>query len=146
MINFFKNKDKDKDENIFDNSVFLCKVASLLIHAAKIDEIYTDDENEIIKKALIKLGAEKLNIDKIMAEAKANEENSNQILDFTKEIKNTSEINKIKIIEALWQIIYSNKNADMYETNLMRRLAGLLYLDNKIVGDIKEKIKSEFTK
>ena len=146
MINFFKNKNKDKDENKFDNSVFLCKVASLLIHAAKIDEIYTDDENEIIKKAIIKLGAEKLNIDKIMAEAKANEENSNQILDFTKEIKNTSEINKIKIIEALWQIIYSNKNADMYETNLMRRLAGLLYLDNKIVGDIKEKIKSEFTK
>ena len=137
MINLFKDKEKNKI-NIDD---FLSKVASLLIHAAKIDEIYTDEENEIIKKTLIKLGAENSNMDKIMSKATINEKNSNQILDFTREIKNTDESNKIKIIEALWEIIYSNKKADMYEANLMRRLAGLLYIDNKIMGDIKDKIK-----
>ena len=142
MINLFKNKEKDK---ITDNN-FLFKVASLLIHAAKIDEVYTGDEEEIIKKTLIKLGAENLNIDQIMLKATLDEENSNQILDFTREIKNTSELSKIKIIEALWEIIYSNKKADMYEDNLMRRLTGLLYLDKKIVGDIKEKIKKNLTK
>ena len=137
MINLSKNKGKNKI-NIDD---FLSKVASLLIHTAKIDEIYTDEENEIIKKTLIKLGAENSNMDKIMSKATINEKNSNQILDFTREIKNTDESNKIKIIEALWEIIYSNKKADMYEANLMRRLAGLLYIDNKIMGDIKDKIK-----
>ena len=137
MINFFKTKEK----NTTDNNNFLSKVASLLIHAAKIDEIYTADEKLIIKKTLIKLGAKDSTIDKIMSEATLNEENSNQILDFTKEIKNTSETYKIQIIEALWEIIYSNKNADMYETNLMRRLAGLLYIDNKIMGEIKERLK-----
>ena len=75
--------------------------------------------------------------------AKKCEENANQILDFTKEIKNLEEINKIKIVRSLWRIIYSNKNADIYETNLMRRLAGLLYIDSKTMGDIKEEIKKE---
>ena len=140
MINLFKNKEKNK----INDKDFLSKVASLLIHAAKIDEIYSNEEKEIVKKTLIKLGPKNLDIDKIMSEATVNEDNSNQILDFTREIKNTSESNKIKIIEALWEIIYSNKNADMYETNLMRRLTGLLYIDNKIVGNIKEKIKKKF--
>jgi len=140
MINFFKNKEKDK----INSNDFLSKVASLLIHAAKIDEVYTDDEKEIVKNTLIKLGAESSNIDKIMSKATLDEENSNQILDFTREIKNTSESSKIKIIEALWEIIYSNKKADMYESNLMRRLAGLLYIDKKIMGDIKEKIKKKY--
>ncbi len=140
MINLFKNKEKDK----INNNDFLSKVASLLIHAAKIDEVYTDDEKEIIKSTLIKLGAENSNIDKIMSKATLDEENSNQILDFTREIKNTSESRKIQVIEALWEIIYSNKKADMYEANLMRRLAGLLYIDNKIMGDIKEKIKKNY--
>ena len=71
------------------------------------------------------------------------EENANQILDFTREVKNMDENKKIQIIETLWQIIYSNKKADIYETNLMRRLAGLLYIDSKIMGDIKEQIKNE---
>ena len=137
MINLFKNKEKDK----INSSDFLSKIASLLIHAAKIDEVYTDDEKEIIKETLLKLGAENSNIDKIMSKATVDEENSNQILDFTKEIKKTSESIKIKIIKALWEIIYSNKKSDIYEANLMRRLTGLLYLDKKIVGDIKEKIK-----
>ena len=71
------------------------------------------------------------------------EEASNQILNFTKEVKNMNDENKIKIVETLWKIIYSNKIADDYETNLMRRLAGLLYIDNKLMGDIKERIKKE---
>jgi uncharacterized tellurite resistance protein B-like protein len=142
MINFLKKK----EENINNNSDFLSKVASLLIHAAKIDEVYTDDEKEIIKKTLIKLGAKNSNINEISSKATINEENSNQILDFTREVKNTSESDKIKIIKALWEIIYSNNNADMYEANLMRRLAGLLYIDNKLMGDIKEKVKKEISK
>jgi uncharacterized tellurite resistance protein B-like protein len=144
MINIFKDKSEKKinDKNFLSK----VKVASLLIHAAKIDEVYTDEEREIIKKTLIKLGAENLEIDKIISEAIINEQNSNQILDFTREIKNTSESDKIKIIEALWEIIYSNKKVDMYESNLMRRLAGLLYIDNKTMGDIKEKVKKELSR
>jgi len=144
MINIFK----DKEEKKINNKDFLSKikVASLLIHAAKIDENYTDEEREIIKKTLIKLGAENSEIDKIISEAIIIEKNSNQILDFTREIKNTSESDKIQIIESLWKIIYSNKKIDIYEANLMRRLAGLLYVDNKIMGDIKEKIKKDLSK
>ena len=139
MINFFNNKDK------LNNNDFLSKIASLLIHAAKIDEMYTQEEKEIIKKTLINLGAEPNKINQILSNAELNEEKSNQILDFTKEIKNVSESDKSKIIEALWKIIYSNKNADMYESNLMRRLAGLLYIDAKTMGSIKEKVKKEFS-
>ena len=133
---FFKKKFEDK-------STDLEKVAALLIHAAKIDENYSDDEKEIIKKTLSKLGATDQNILMTVKKGEEIEEASNQILDFTKEIKKMSEPNKIKIIETLWQIIYSNKKADLYETNLMRRLAGLLYIDNKTMGDIKEKIKNQ---
>ncbi len=129
-----------KKEDIKDNN-FQTKICALLIHAAKIDEEYTDKEEKIIEKTLIELGLEKENISKTIKEAKEIEENSNQILDFTREVKNLSEQDKIKIIESLWSIIYSNKDADIYETNLMRRLAGLLYIDNKTMGDIKEKIK-----
>ena len=134
---FFKNnKEPNKNE-------FFTKVAALLIHTAKIDENFSKEEGEIIKQALIKIGAKKNEVEKIINEGKIIEENSNQILNFTREVKNMDEKNKIEIIESLWQIIYSNKDADMYETNLMRRLSGLLYIDNKIMGDIKEKIKKE---
>ena len=129
-----------KKEEIKNNN-FLTKVCALLIHAAKIDENYTDKEEEIIKKTLNELGIKNENISKTIKEAKIIEESSNQILDFTREVKGLPEQDKIKIIEALWSIIYSNKDADIYETNLMRRLAGLLYIDNKTMGDIKEKIK-----
>ena len=142
MINFFKNKEKIKDNN---NESYL-KIASLLIHAAKIDENYEGKEKEIIKKTLIELGADKSNINKIILDAAIIEENSNQILDFTKEIKNLSKYDKIKIVEALWKIVYSNDVADVYEANLMTRLAGLLYIDAKTMGDLKEKIKKEFKK
>ena len=135
---FFK-KNSDKTENNF-----LIKSCALLIHAAKIDENYTENEEEIIKKTLFELGATKENITQTIQEAKIIEGNSNQILDFTREVKNLSETDKIKIIEALWSIIYSNNDADIYETNLMRRLAGLLYVDSKTMGDIKDKIKKNF--
>ena len=129
-----------KKEEIKNNN-FLTKVCALLIHAAKIDENYSDKEEEIIKQTLDELGLEDKNISKTIEEAKIIEESSNQILDFTREVKNLPEQDKIKIVEALWSIIYSNNDADIYETNLMRRLAGLLYIDNKTMGDIKEKIK-----
>ena len=130
-----------KKENNKHN--FQTKICALLIHAAKIDENYTEKEEGIIRKTLESLGLEKEKISKTIEEAKIIEENSNQILEFTKEIKNLSEIDKIKIIESLWSIIFSNNDADIYETNLMRRLAGLLYIDSKIMGDIKEKVKKK---
>ena len=124
----------------------LTKVAALLIHAAKIDENFSKSEETIIKQALLQIGVSKENLEKIFYDGKKIEENSNQILDFTKEVKNMAENEKIKIIETLWRIIYSNNEADIYESNLMRRLAGLLYVDSKIMGDIKEKIKNENSK
>ena len=134
---FFK---KDNNKTEVD---FLIKICALLVHAAKIDENYTENEEEIIKKTLLELGAPQEDLLKITKNAKIIEENSNQILDFTKEVKNLSHKDKIKIVEALWSIIYSNKDADIYETNLMRRLAGLLYIDNKTMGDIKDRIKNQ---
>ena len=143
MFKFFKNK--NSSEKTVNDDELLSKTASLLIHAAKIDEKYTDVEKKIIKQTLLELGADQSKIDQLILTAENNEQKSNQILDFTKEIKNTDDKFKIKIIESLWGIIYSNKDADMYETNLMRRLSGLLYLDNKVVGDIKEKMKKKFS-
>ena len=135
MFNLFK-----KDEAEKKNNLSLIAVASLLIHLAKIDENFTDKEKKIIKNALIEMGAEVEKIDEIIEESEKREKDSNQILDFTREIKNINDDKKKLIIEALWNIIYSDKNADMYEANLMRRLSGLLYLDNRVVGDIKEKV------
>ena len=132
-----------KKDNVNNNDNELVKVGALLIHTAKIDEDYSTKEVEIIKQALLKLGADNKNIEKIIKKAEEIEENSNQILDFTKEIKTMEEKDKIKIIKTLWKIIFSNKEADIYETNLMRRLAGLLYVDSKIMGNIKEEIKIE---
>jgi uncharacterized tellurite resistance protein B-like protein len=134
---FFKKDTTENEKN------FLVKTCALLIHAAKIDENYTENEEEIIKKTLLELGAKEKTISQTIKDAKSIEENSNQILDFTKEVKNLPENNKIKIIEALWSIIYSNNEADIYETNLMRRLAGLLYIDSSTMGDIKDKIKKK---
>ena len=142
MLNFFK-KNSPKEEKEID---ILSKTASLLIHAAKIDENYTSNEKLIIERTLIEFGVSKENLDELMKLAEQYEKNSNQILDFTKDIKNTDQNFKIKLIESLWTIIYSDKDSDIYETNLMRRLSGLLYLDNKLVGDIKEKIKKKFNK
>ena len=142
MISFLKNKEKDK---VNDNNSY-CNIAALLIHAAKIDENYEESEKEIIKKTLIELGAESSLINILISDAETIEENSNQILNFTREVKNSPLSDKIRIIESLWKIIYSNDTADIYETNLMRRLAGLLYIDAKTMGDLKEKIKKNLYK
>ena len=142
MISFFKNKEKD----VMNDDKSYSDIAALLIHAAKIDENYEDKEKEIIKKTLIELGAASSNVDKLISDALVTEENSNQILNFTREIKNAPESKKIRIIESLWKIIYSDDNADMYETNLMRRLAGLLYIDTKVMGELKMKVKKELKK
>tara|TARA_B100000965_G_scaffold193945_1_gene161902 strand:- start:27 stop:446 length:420 start_codon:yes stop_codon:yes gene_type:complete len=137
MFSFFK---KTNNEDINNP---LTKVAALLIHAAKIDENYTQNERELIKRAIIELGSKDENIDQILLKAEEIEKESNQILDYTKEVKNLEKDSKIKIVEVLWNIIYSDNNPDIYENSLMRRLTGLLYLDPKIVGEIKEKVNSK---
>ena len=142
MISFFKNNKKKEMNNGYSYS----KIAALLIQTAKIDETYDEKEKSIIKKTLIDLGAESTNIDKLISDATIIEQNSNQILDFTKEVKNAPESVKIRIVESLWRIIYADESADMYETNLMRRLAGLLYIDAKIMGELKDKVKKEMEK
>ena len=129
-----------------DKQIELAKVVALLVHAAKIDQDFSSKEENIIKKTIIEIGAKTENIEKIMLLGKEMESNSNQILDFTKKVKNMNENDKIKIVESLWKIIYSNDEADIYESNLMRRLAGLLYIDSKLMGDIKEKVKKESSK
>ena len=131
------NKKKNEDE------ANLVKIGALLIHTAKIDENYSEEEEEIIRKTLLNLGAKQANLNTLITKAKQCENDANQILDFTKEIKNLNDNDKIKIVKSLWSIIYSNKNADIYETNLMRRLSGLLYIDSKTMGNIKEEIKKE---
>ncbi len=139
MFNLFKKEKENKND---ENHLSLISVAALLIHSAKIDENFTEKEKSIIKNALIEMGADENNLDEILIDAETKEKDSNQILEFTKEVKNKSLDEKKIVIEALWTIIYSDEQADMYESNLMRRLSGLLYLDAKVVGDIKEKVKS----
>ena len=139
MFDIFKNK---KEKKLNDDDKYI-KSAALLIHAAKIDENYTDKEKSIIKKTLIELGVKEDKLNELYNEAVVIEKNSNQILDFTREIKNSNDEFKVKITETLWSIIYSDGSSDMYEDNFMRRLTGLLYLDKKIVGDIKERIRNK---
>ena len=140
MFSLFKKEKENKND---ENHLSLTSVAALLVHSAKIDQNFTEKEKDIIKRALIEMGADENNLDGIIKEAEEKEQDSNQILEFTKEVKNKNIDEKKIVIEALWNIIYSDEDADIYETNLMRRLSGLLYLDPKIVGDIKEKIKSK---
>ena len=135
---FFNKKKKNEDSNSY-----LIKIAALLVHVAKIDEKYSNEEKIIIKKTLLDLGANQNELETTIKKAEQCEEDANQILDFTREIKNLEEKDKIKILKSLWRIIYSNKDADIYETNLMRRLSGLLYIESKTMGDIKEEIKKE---
>ena len=140
MFSLFKKEKENKND---ENHLSLTSVAALLVHSAKIDQNFTEKEKDIIKRALIEMGADENNLDEIIKDAEKKEQDSNQILEFTKEVKNKNIDEKKIVIEALWNIIYSDDDADIYETNLMRRLSGLLYLDPKIVGDIKEKIKSK---
>ena len=137
MILKFFNK-----ENSLDNDTDLINVACLMIHAAKIDENYTDKEKKIIKETLTKLSNNE-DLDKLISEAETKESDSNHIQDFTKNIKAMDKNDKIEIIKNIWSIILSDDTSDMYEENLMRRLAGLLYLDAKTMGDIKLEIPTK---
>ena len=139
MFNFLKKEENNSNNIELD-------IAALLIHAAKIDEKYTLSEIEIIKKTLIELGSNKDELENILISAEKIESDSNQILSFTKKIKNLDQNIKLKILESLLKIIYSDGKSDMYEANLVTRLEGLLYLDKKLVGDLKDKVKSYIKK
>ena len=136
MILKFFNKNNEKT----DTNLESINIACLLIHAAKIDENYTSEEKEIIKKTVKKLYPDLDNLDDVVSKAEQKESDSNHIQEFTKDVKSLSLENKIIIVETLWRIILSDGKSDIYENNLMRRLAGLLYLDDKIVGETKVKI------
>ena len=133
---FFEKKNKENA----DNTNIL--IAALLIHAAKIDDNYTNVEKEIIKKALISLNAITPNeVEELLLQAEKKEQESNQIIEFTKEIKNKSMEFRLKIIEILWKIVYSDGISGSYESNLIRRLCGLLYVSDKDSGIIKLKVR-----
>ena len=137
ILKFFNKEEQLNKESDLIN------VACLMIHAAKIDENYTDKEKTIIKNTLIKLGNNNEDIDKVILEAEKKESDTNHIQDFTKNIKAMDKENKIEIIKNIWSIILSDGNSDIYEENLMRRLAGLLYVDAKTMGDIKLEIQNK---
>ena len=137
ILKFFNKKEQS------NNDSDLINVACLMIHAAKIDENYTDKEKIIIKNTLIKLDNNNEDIDNVILEAEKKESDSNHIQDFTKKIKAMDKENKIEIIKNIWSIILSDGNSDIYEENLMRRLAGLLYIDAKTMGDIKLDIQNK---
>ena len=139
MFSLFNKEKENKND---ENHLSLICIAALMIHSARIDENFTEKERSIIKSALIEMGADENSLDEIIEDAELKERDSNQILEFTREVKNKSFEEKKIVIEAIWNIIYSDEKADLYESNLMRRLSGLLYLDAKTVGDIKEKVIS----
>jgi uncharacterized tellurite resistance protein B-like protein len=136
----FKNIFKNKKESPENNNVL---IAALLVHAAKIDENYTDVEKKIIKKALVDLKLSESNkVEELLKESEEKEKDSNQIVEFTKEIKKNSLEFRLKIIEILWKIVYSDSATDNFESNLIRRVCGLLYVSDKDSGTIKLKIKN----
>ena len=135
--NIFKKKNKEKNN---DNSVL---IASLLIHAAKIDENYSENEKQIIRRALLDLNLTKINeVEELMIKAEKKEQESNQIIEFTKQIKKNSIEFRLKVIEILWKIVYSDGTNENYESNLIRRVCGLLYISGKDNGMIKLKVKN----
>ena len=133
VINIFKKKNKDI---LIDKRLVL--ICALFVHAAKMDENYTDKERSIILKALPDISDnKKIDFKIILEEAEKKEGDSNQILEFTKEIKKLEKKTRLKILEILWKIIYSDNIIDVYESTLMRRLGGLLYISDKEIGEIK---------
>ena len=135
MLDIFK-KNQDSDKSDEEN---LVKITALLIHAAKIDEHYSEKEKTIIINFLKSIDA-KLNFENIMNRAETNEENSNQILKYTQEIKKSDLEFRKEIIKILWKIILSDNKSDMYESTLMRRIAGLLYVPDKLIAEAKQEI------
>ena len=137
---FKKFFEKKNEENINNKNIL---ITALLIHAAKIDDNYTDVEKKIIKKALISLNAvTSSEAEELLKKAEKIEQESNQIVAFTREIKKNSMEFRIKIIEILWKIVYSDGSSDNYESNLIRRVCGLLYVSDRDSGMIKLKVKN----
>ena len=136
LKNFFKNKKKENPNNNI-------LVIALLIHAAKIDENYTEIEKKIIIKAIIQLYNTSFNeSEKLLKLAEKKEEESNQIVEFTREIKKYPIEFRLKIIEIIWKIVYSDNTSDNYESNLIRRICGLLYISDRDSGIIKTKVQN----
>ena len=139
----FKNIFKNKKDNNLNNKNIL--IIALLIHAAKIDENYTESEKKIIKKAIMELNdIDSDSAEKLLVHAEKKEEESNQIVEFTKEIKKYSNEFRLKIIEIVWKIVYSDGTSDTYESNLIRRICGLLYINDKDNGIIRQKVQKNF--
>ena len=137
---FKKIFNKQKKESLDNKNVL---VAALLIHAARIDENYTDAEKKIIKKALMELNSISSDqTEDLIKLAEKKEEESNQIVEFTKEIKKYPMEFRLKIIEVIWKIVYSDGTSDDYESNLIRRICGLLYISGKDNGIIKTKVQN----
>ena len=129
---------KKEKKNSLDNNIL---IAALLIHAARIDENYTEIEKEIITKAIMDLNKFGLDrAEKILKDAEKKEEESNQIVEFTRAIKKYPIEFRLKIVEIIWKIVYSDEKNDNYESNLIRRICGLLYVTDKDSGIIKTKI------
>ena len=146
ILNLFK---KDKELNLEEKNIDLIKMISLLIHAAKIDENYTEKEKSLIMNFIemsSKKQLDKKEVFKLMNDAETHEKNSNQILEYTQEVKKMDLETKKLVLEFLWKIILSDEKSDVYESTLMRRICGLLYLPDKLSGDIKLKILNEKNK
>tara|TARA_B100002051_G_C16521414_1_gene527937 strand:+ start:197 stop:622 length:426 start_codon:yes stop_codon:yes gene_type:complete len=139
IFNPFKKTESDEK---FDRDESLIRVAALLVHAAKIDENYSQKEVKIIKNFLKSLN-EDVDVENIIKKAEIDERDSSQILKYTQEIKKNTLKFRTKIIKVLWKIILSDDNSDMYEGNLMRRICGLLYISDRISGEIKSEILKE---
>ena len=137
---FKKFFEKKNEENINNKNIL---ITALLIHAAKIDDNYTEVEKEIIKKALTSLNTITPNAaEELLKKAEKIEQESNQIVAFTREIKKNSMEFRLKIIEILWKIVYSDGSSDSYESNLIRRVCGLLYVSDRDSGMIKLKVQN----
>ena len=132
MIKFTNNKNKENIE--------LTKIVSLLIHAAKIDENYTDKEKDLINNFINKFSEENSQnktSSEIFEEAEKQEKDSNHILEFTREIKKMDMKIRILVLQTLWEIVLSDEKSGIYESNLIRRICGLLYISDKISGEVK---------
>ena len=115
-------------------------ISALLIHAAKIDEIYSEKEKKLIFNFIETNIDENVSKEEVMKEAEKMEENSNQLLNYTKIIKDSPSKMKSEIITQLWKILISDNNVDLYESNLMRRICGLIYFSDKESGEIKMRL------
>jgi uncharacterized tellurite resistance protein B-like protein len=137
----FKKKVENQNTNNLEDKSIL--IASLLVHAARVDENYTNVERKIIKSALIDLmNISEDKVEELLKKAEKKEQESNQIVEFTKEIKNFTMESRLKIIEVMWKIVYSDDTNDSYESNLIRRVCGLLYVSDKDSGIIKNKVQN----